>query len=450
MTTPAKNEETITNAYFLGEWFYGGVSYPNGNVNARLYTGMSHRRRPVSVGGGKVAGLWPLKAWYHSWARYVPEYKSWGASPNSDRSSVHQFHSAPYFDAAALQSGAHQVAPFLNLGLFPVNLEAQARTEFLEKLQGSKWELGEALAEVKETAGFLRDGANSLADLLRRMGQRTNLGAKKAAAMLAEGAMDITLNYQAGVVQPGVSRKKQAARADKARRQLADKYGMRPVTQAADMWLGYQFGAKPLLNDLASATVHLNKNLLETPEGQGMRARLSVTKGDDSRRTSSHGINSSQLTGAGTIEWDVRSVVTIVGDYRTDERQLRANQQLGLTSQVGLAYAVIPYSWMLDYFIQFGPWLYGLDAGLGLTPLGASISRTQWVKPIRFTPKSSRMTYTGITPWSAEGSATSDPMAMRMVRSTEPMVFPGFPPLGEMLNVTQALNALAGLKKLTR
>ena len=397
-----------------------------------------------------MAGLWPLKAWHHSWARYVPDYKSWGASPNSERSSVYQFTSAPYFNAGILQEGAHQVAPFLNSGLFPVNLEAQARTEFLEKLQGSKWELGEALAEVRETAGFLRDGTNSLADLLRRMGQRTNLGAKKAAAMLAEGAMDIALNYQAGVVQPGVSRKKQAARADKARRQLADKYGMRPVAQAADMWLGYQFGVQPLLRDLADATIHLNKTLLETPEGQGMRARLSVTKGDDSRRTSSHGINSSLLTGAGTIEWDVRSVVTIVGDYRTDERQLRANQQLGLTSQVGLAYAVMPYSWMLDYFIQFGPWLNGLDAGLGLTPLGASISRTQWVKPIHFTPQSSQMTFTGITPWSAKGNATSDPMAMRMVRSLEPMVYPGFPPLGEMLNVTQALNALAGLKKLTR
>ena len=82
----------------------------------------------------------------------------------------------------------------------------------------------------------------------------------------------------------GATPGKSAARqADRARKKLADKYGMRPVTDAANMWLGWQFGAKPLLNDLADATVHLNRTLFETVEGQGMRARLSVTKGDVER-----------------------------------------------------------------------------------------------------------------------------------------------------------------------
>ena len=225
---------------------------------------------------------------------------------------------------------------------------------------------------------------------------------------------------------------------------------MRPVTDAVNMWLGYQFGVKPLLHDLADATVHLNRTLFETVEGQGMRARLSVTKGETVRKQTSHQIGATVTAGAGYIDWDVRSVVTIVGDYRTDDRMLRANQQLGLSSQVGLAYAVMPYSWLIDYFFQFGPWLNGLDAGLGLTPLGASISRTQWVKPMKFTPYNTAYTYLGIEPWTANGSVESDPMAMRMVRSIEPMVYPGFPPLGEMLNVRQAMNSLAALTKLLR
>ena len=165
---------------------------------------------------------------------------------------------------------------------------------------------------------------------------------------------------------------------------------------------------------------------------------------------SNHSTSSPVRHGAGYIDWDVRSVVTVVGDYRTDNRQLRANQQLGLTSQVGLAYAVIPYSWMIDYVLQLGPWLSGLDAGLGLTPLGASISRTQWVKPMKFTPYSSAMNFNGITPWTATGGVQNDPMALRMVRTSEPMVYPGFPPLGEILNVSQALSSLAALTKLLR
>ena len=69
---------------------------------------------------------------------------------------------------------------------------------------------------------------------------------------------------------------------------------------------------------------------------------------------------------------------------------------------------------------------------------------------MKFTPYNTAYTYPGITPWSAKGSVESDPMAMRMVRSIEPMVYPGFPPLGEMLNVPQAINSLAALTKLLR
>ena len=442
--TPAVNQHEKTNGYFDRTWYYNGVKISTTSVT--IGTLESSRVRPASVGGDKVAGMWPLKAWHHRWSRYIPDYKSWSAIPNREPLSRYEFNGAPYFSAGQLRDGSYQAAPFLNSGLFPVKLESQCRTEFLEKLQGSKWELGEALAEVKETAGFLRDGANSLADLLRRAGAKTNRGAKGAAQLFSDENFVRFSNYVAGAT-PG---KSAAKRATQARKKLADRYGMRPVTDAADMWLGYQFGVKPTLQDLADATVHLNQTLLETVEGQGMRARLSVTKGETVRERSSHWIGATVTAGAGYIDWDVRSVVTIVGDYRTDDRMLRANQQLGLSSQVGLAYAVIPYSWLVDYFLQFGPWLNGLDAGLGLTPLGASISRTQWVKPMKFTPYNTAYTYPGLKPWVANGSVETDPMAMRMVRSIEPMVYPGLPPLGEMLNVPQAMNSLAALTKLLR
>lgn len=442
--TPEINEYVLTNGDFDCTWYYNGEKISTTSVT--ISTLDSERVRPASVGGGKVAGMWPLKAWHHRWSRYIPDYKSWSAIPDGEPLSRYEFNGAPYFSAGLLRDGSYQAAPFLDSGLFPVSLENQCRTEFLEKLQGSKWELGEALAEVRETAGFLRDGANSLADLLRRAGAKTYRGAKGAAQLFSDENFVRFSNYVAGAT-PGRSA---AKRATQARKKLADKYGMRPVTDAANMWLGYQFGVKPLLHDLADATVHLNRTLFETVEGQGMRARLSVTKGETVRKRSSHQIGATVFAGAGYIDWDVRSVVTIVGDYRTDDRMLRANQQLGLSSQVGLAYAVMPYSWLLDYFLQFGPWLNGLDAGLGLMPLGASISRTQWVKPMQFTPYNTAYTYPGLKPWVANGSVESDPMAMRMVRSIEPMVYPGFPPLGEMLNVPQAINSLAALTKLLR
>lgn len=442
--TPAINEYEQTNGYFDQTWYYNGEKISTTSLSISILD--SSRVRPASIGGGKVAGMWPLKAWFHEWSRFIPDYKSWSAIPEAEPLSRYEYNNAPYFSAGLLRDGSYQAAPFLNSGLFPVSLESQCRTEFLEKLQGSKWELGEALAEVKETAGFLRDGANSLADLLRRAGAKTARGAKGAAQLFSDENFVRFSNYVAGAT-PG---RAAARRAEQARKKLADRYGMRPVTDAVNMWLGYQFGVKPLLHDLADATVNLNRTLFETAEGQGMRARLSVTKGETTRERSSHQIGATVTAGAGYIDWDVRSVVTIVGDYRTDDRMLRANQQLGLSSQVGLAYAVMPYSWLIDYFFQFGPWLNGLDAGLGLTPLGASVSRTQWVKPMKFTPYNTAYTYPGIKPWVANGSVESDPMAMRMVRSIEPMVYPSFPPLGEMLNVSQAMNSLAALTKLLR
>lgn len=444
--TPAVNDSTSENGTFHRQWYYGG-GYIN-TTSVVIGTLKSSRVRPASVPGDKVDGLWPLKAWHHKWTNYRPIYKTCAVSPKREPLSLYVYSEGiPWFAPGQLEEGVTQVAPFVNGGLFPVGLDAQTRAEFFERLSSSKWELGETLAEAKEVSGFLRTAAESLSDLLRKLGTKGRRKTRDIAKMLNDPAFLQYSQYVSGQLRPSGSRQMSKKRLEGLVTTLDNSYGMKQVGQAADQWLGWQFGAKPLLQDLANATVHLNSRLFTTPENDKGRIRLSVTKGSDFSATSSHNVNGTVFQGSGYIEWDVRSVMTIVGDYVLDNRQLRANQQLGLTNPVALGYAVIPYSWLVDYFVDIGSWLNELTAPLGLRPLGCSISRTQWVTPKKYEPASNTMTLTGLAPYL---SKTTDPYAMRMVRSLEPQVWPGLPPLGEMLNVTQATNALAVLTKLMR
>lgn len=65
-----------------------------------------------------------------------------------------------------------------------------------------------------------------------------------------------------------------------------------------------------------------------------------------------------------------------VGCYYTMEDQLRAYvQQLGFTNPINLAYEVIPYSFVADWFIPIGPYLSSLSAWEGMAFKGGFVTQ---------------------------------------------------------------------------
>lgn len=443
MTTPAVYRDLRTSAAFTAKWFYGGVHYPNGDLRVTLSTSRDYRQRPESVPGGKVDGLWPLKSWHNAWVWGNSTHKSFVSYNKASPYDRYVFTSAPFMGVDVLVGAAVQLAPFLDGGLFPVNLESTTRRDFLTELAGTKWELGTSLAEAKETAGFLRQLASETHRLARSMAQRIGTSAQKMSNILSDADFNVAFNQ--GLTSTEIDRGYNSVRNRKrraaARQRLERKYGRQTVASLASAWLGAQFGLKPMLHDLADATVHLNN--LVTAEKEGVKMRCSVTRGG--QETVRHRMNydSSVLTGSGEVTWVVDSACTIVGDYVLDDRMLRSNRQLALTSQLSMGYEIIPYSWLLDYVVDVGGWIKSLDAPLGLRCTGAAISRTQKLKPVLIKPENKYMGYDGIKAYKPEAFEIG-----RTTRSLVPMVYPGLPPLGDMLSVTQAVNAVSVLTQL--
>lgn len=186
----------------------------------------------------------------------------------------------------------------------------QARTECLNKLGDQKAQIGAYLAEAKEAAEMLASAAADMASALLavRRGQIPHL------------------------IGPG---------------------GI--VGDIANGYLGWKYGWKPLASDLYS--------LWNVSRGTLQDKALIITA---SRRVTSNWPNSN-----GTQYWpyrnqNIRSTNICKLCARVSDSLLRGAQKIGVTNPLSVAWEVIPYSFVVDWFMPIGSYLNALSATQGL------------------------------------------------------------------------------------
>lgn len=129
---------------------------------------------------------------------------------------------------------------------------------------------------------------------------------------------------------------------------------------AGDVWLGFNFGAKPLIKDIESAA----NAILDYTTREDKSVRVSGTASRD--WASSLLSNIGQI--AEGILMDVYSSYTHKQSVRIVagvDLKLRSAASYSVTDHLGLEFSALPstlweltpYSWMVDYFITVGPWL---------------------------------------------------------------------------------------------
>jgi hypothetical protein len=136
-----------------------------------------------------------------------------------------------------------------------------------------------------------------------------------------------------------------------------------PLKTVAENWLALQYGWKPLLSDIHGALEALSRYLVQEPEV----VRTARGKGYDrivSSLDNTMGGNFVQKTG-------VMKVTTIthctIGIRYTVDSGLRAfAAQTGFTNPINLAWEVLPYSFVVDWFFPLGPYLETLSAFEGM------------------------------------------------------------------------------------
>lgn len=140
--------------------------------------------------------------------------------------------------------------------------------------------------------------------------------------------------------------------------------------EIGERWLELQYGWKPLLSDVYGSMVALHNADMDNPN----RYYVSV-KGNASEKIS-FPVDDPNYNGGyhvrGYCSGSIRAFVR--GDYKLDNPVLAQASSLGLTNPLAIAWELTPWSFVADWFLPVGNYLNNLDATVGWSRLGVSVS----------------------------------------------------------------------------
>lgn len=142
--------------------------------------------------------------------------------------------------------------------------------------------------------------------------------------------------------------------------------------EPANAWLALQYGWLPLLSD-----VHGSCEALEKADQNRDRYRATVKASHSSKE-----LDISVLTeSVGTCYIDIQKQVTTSHkamtrlDYVLRNPLLATMSQMGVTNPLEVAWELVPFSFVADWFVPVGRYLSDLDATIGWEFLGGSTSK---------------------------------------------------------------------------
>jgi hypothetical protein len=140
---------------------------------------------------------------------------------------------------------------------------------------------------------------------------------------------------------------------------------------ASDSWLAWQYGIRPLISDLEGAV----KEYYKVRSVQPIIRTFSAMGRNDQRG----GGTSTQVSPAAsyTTVWDQYARIRCSAEFEDSASAWdQTAQRVGLTDPLLLAWELIPYSFVVDWFINVGEFLQASGTFQGLKRVGISITTT--------------------------------------------------------------------------
>lgn len=422
MTTPAVQLDTSANSPTLLLWYYNGVHYPKGDIATNLQSYRNVQSRPQSTNNPlRKDGSRAPSSWAHRWY----------SSASSPRDVLIRVPGNQYYEGT-FQLWRADFAPGdfnrLKLGwvlndpyqVFDRAVESRARTGFLKKLAGQKFDLGTNLAEFRETVTGVADLG---IDVLRAL--HTIAGAKRTSLRYVYDAL--------------------------MGRNLSKyhKRGMRNLSkEIRQQWMKYQMAYKPTLHDIDDATQVLD-DAFQGKTGAFTVVCRSGFKSADALRTKPSGSVGMGCTYSMAYTWEWR--MSFSCSYTVRHAAMRQLSQLGLTNPAAVAWELLQFSWLVDYITTVGDWLNSFTAAQGLSFLEGS--QTQFLQ-VNSDGDCQAAAYPGSGSTLARGGGRvfAEVHAGRMLRtvltgSPSPAVFPTY---RNRLNLTRLANSLTALSQLRK
>lgn len=199
-------------------------------------------------------------------------------------------------------------------------------------------------------------------------------------------------------------------------------------------WLELQYGWLPLIGDIYTIA---NADI---PSSGYLRCSATI------KRSGSHSdVNSWNAISGYRLDWDysLKSKVTVSGFVSFDKVATAA--QFGLTNPLLVAWEVVPFSFVVDWFLPIGSYLEGLTAlhGLKLSDTSTTVHRSVKFKgELKQGPASAGVSY-----YRQSGITSGE---RYMIERTLGIPALPLPKLKSPFSVAHGLNAIALLRQLLR
>ena len=300
-------------------------------------------------------------------------------------------------------------APPLEVQTFAPIARSKALSRAQSRVSRNSVNLAQAFAERRQAADMLAKSANRLVSLAWDI-KRWRFAS--AAGNIAKWT---------GIAKPG-------------------RVGSRRET-FANNWLEFQYGWKPLLSDIYGSC-----ELLANTFHERRPTVISASASEEFSRavTSSWSFNDLQLTTRWTMKG--RETYRYVIEFVEDDALAEALANTGISNPALLAWELVPYSFVIDWFIPVGNYLEQLEYARGLRFIRGTESRRADLATVGKHEVGPSQPPGLTAPYARGGMRYEWHVKTRTVLSTWP--YQKFPPLKPRLGVERTLNAIALLTQI--
>jgi len=212
--------------------------------------------------------------------------------------------------------------------------EEKALAKLIERIQGEKVNLAQMYAERKQVVDMVHSTIDRLVT---------------AFAAIKHGKPNLAFQALGMKTRP---RKEVLAAYHKAR-------ARDPLDAAGNLWLELQYGWKPLLGDVYSAAELLASRVVD---------RQPVLKAKSSSEQKVQNLLQGSFFGmqTGLASVSAKYSTRYYVEYEIPSESALLAGKTGLTNPALLAWELLPYSFVVDWFLPIGPWLESFTAFDGL------------------------------------------------------------------------------------
>jgi len=245
-----------------------------------------------------------------------------------------------------------------------VSLDWRAKEKLLAACKGQTVNLAVAFGERNQTGSLIATTARRIAQSLNHLkrGQFSKAASALGVTVTKELESKVQIFERKYVRLPSgewayrtkeVRRRRRQARRAKAAPQVLNPHKL--DQELSSIWLELQYGWKPLLMDVYGSCEHAAKR---RPPHYAVDGVAKDTVKKTTPENSTYWTKSSQSEVSGQVKYS--AVIQIVDDA------LKEMTELGITNPALVAWELLPYSFVVDWFVPIGNWVSSWDSTIAI------------------------------------------------------------------------------------